>query len=471
MSSTEYSIWNWEQPQQDIPYILAVSIGVLLILGLSEFVKRKGVSQEWSRKTAHIGSGALAIPFPWMFKSVWPIIILCSSFFLIMMISKSMNFFQGVHGVKRKSHGAFVFPLVIILVFCLAQEPLHYAIPIAVLSLSDAMAALIGKRYGQHQCHTLGETRSMEGSTAFFFPTFLLVHIPLLLLTDTGRTECVLMGFGCAILVTAFEMISVRGLDNVFIPFGTWYVLDNYADYLPDELAYRIGFMFVLFIFFLTTLRYHIFTRTGAVGGFLVIYGMFSMGWDGFFIPALGLFGPLLAAVLFKHTFGKDKPPPMGVSHTFQSTIVAMLVLFAFDNTKQSWLLYPFITACSAGTIIVVLRLIGNRSPYRIPIIIAMSVFAPLIALYTETHHIKDPTHLLIAWGGTLSAVALYSYSYRFQAIFICPQCQAQTLERRHCGVDTHVLSGHPFFTQARIGLVSIFCATVCCSLWVSQYA
>lgn len=471
MNPIESSIWSWENPQQDIPYILAISIGVLLILGLSEFVKRKGVPQEWSRKTAHIGAGLLAIPFPWMFKSVWPIIILCSSFFLIMLVSKSMNFFQGVHGVKRKSHGAFVFPLVIILVFCLAEEPLHYAIPIAVLSLSDAMAALIGKRYGKHQFHTLGETRSMEGSTAFFFPTFLLVHIPLLLLTDTGRTECVLMAFGCAILVTAFEMISVRGLDNVFIPFGTWYVLDNYAAYLPEELAYRIGFMFLLFVFFVAAIRYRIFTRTGAVGGFLVIYGMLSLGWDGFFIPALSLFGPLLAAVILNHRFGKEKIPPMGVSHTFQTTIVAMIVLLIFDNTKQSWLLYPFLTASSAGTIIIVLRVVKNMSLYRLPIILGLSTVSPLVALYSETHHIKDARHLLIAWGGTLLALGLYWYSTRFQAVLICTECQAQTLERRHCGVETKVLSGHPFFTQARIGLISIFCATVCCSLWVSQYA
>ena len=279
------------------------------------------------------------------------------------------------------------------------------------------------------------------------------------------------MAFGCAILVTAFEMISVRGLDNVFIPFGTWYVLDNYASYLPEELAYRIGFMFLLFVFFLTFIHFRIFTRTGAVGGFLVIYGMLSMGWDGFFVPALGLFGPLLAAVLFKHSFSEAKPAPMGVSHTFQSTIVAMLVLFVFDNTKQSWLLYPFLTACSAGTIIVVLRMIDNLYPLGILITLTLSVVAPLIALYSDTHHIKDATHLVVSWAGTLFAIGLYSYSTRFQATFICQACQERTLERRHCGIQTQVLFGHPFLTQARIGLISIFCATLLCSLWVSQYA
>ena len=161
----------------------------------------------------------------------------------------------------------------------------------------------------------------------------------------------------------------------------------------------------------------------------------------------------------------------MGVSHTFQTTIVAMIVLLIFDNTKQSWLLYPFLTASSAGTIIIVLRVVKNMSLYRLPIILGLSTVSPLVALYSETHHIKDARHLLIAWGGTLLALGLYWYSKRFQAVLICTECQTQTLERRHCGVETKVLSGHPFFTQARIGLISIFCATVCCSLWVSQYA
>ena len=457
------SIWNWNTPADDLPAILVVSVCVFVVLGLSELFKRWGFSKESTRKTAHIGAGLLALPFPWLFKSIWPILLLCGSFLLIMVVSKALKMFDGVHGVERKSLGAFVFPAMIVLIFALAKEPLHYTIPIAVLSLSDALAALIGKKYGRHQFHTLGETRSMEGSTAFFIPTFLLVHLPLLLLSDTGKLACVLMALGCAILVTAFEMISVKGLDNVFIPFGTWYVLDNYASYLPEELSYRIGFMFFSSVFFLLFAYYHIFTRTGAVGGFLVIYALFSMGWDGFFLPALSLFGPLLSIVLIIRGITKKTPEPMGVSHTFQSTIVAILVLFAFDNTKLEWLLFPFLTACSAGTGIVVLRLEKHIQKYKYTAVFLTTVVAHVMAYLLNTHHIKSPTQLVVSWVCTIMCIGLYQVFERYKAIFLCPECGSETLERRHCGKDTESQTGWPFFTDARIGLVVVFVGTLIC--------
>ena len=112
-------LWSWDNPMQDLPSIGFVAVGVLLILGLSELFKKQGFSKEWTRKTAHIGAGLLALPFPWMFSSVWPVILLCGSFLLIMVISKFLHLCQGVHGVERKSLGAFVFPAIIVLIFVL----------------------------------------------------------------------------------------------------------------------------------------------------------------------------------------------------------------------------------------------------------------------------------------------------------------------------------------------------------------
>ena len=84
-------IWSWEPSMTDLWAIMGVSIGVFVALGVSELLKKVGASPEWSRKSAHIGAGLLAIPFPYVFNSIWPVIILCGSFLLIMLISKSLK--------------------------------------------------------------------------------------------------------------------------------------------------------------------------------------------------------------------------------------------------------------------------------------------------------------------------------------------------------------------------------------------
>ena len=53
--------------------------------------------------------------------------------------------------------------------------------------LADAVAALIGIRYGTLQYQTTEGTKSVEGSVAFFFVAFLSVLVPLLVFTEVDR--------------------------------------------------------------------------------------------------------------------------------------------------------------------------------------------------------------------------------------------------------------------------------------------
>ena len=103
------SIWVWNPDINDFYAILGIAVGVFAALGFSELLKKWGATSEWSRKSAHIASGCLAIPFPYLFDSVWPIVLLCGSFLGIMVVSKRLGLFQGVHGVDRDSVGALVF--------------------------------------------------------------------------------------------------------------------------------------------------------------------------------------------------------------------------------------------------------------------------------------------------------------------------------------------------------------------------
>ena len=56
------------------------------------------------------------------------------------------------------------------------------------LAFSDALAALM-ERYGRVHYHAAGEQRSVEAQP-LFISTFVVVHLPLLLLTDRSCRMC-----------------------------------------------------------------------------------------------------------------------------------------------------------------------------------------------------------------------------------------------------------------------------------------
>jgi len=145
-----------------------------------------------------------------------------------MLVTKYFGILKAVHSVQRESYGAIYFPLATYLTFVFAlflNKPLFYFIAIAVLSASDTIAALVGRRYGFNQYNVEGEWKSLEGSAMFFLSSFLIVHITLLLGTDIDRLNSVLAAFWVAFLATLFEAIFTRGADNFWIPIGTVYLL------------------------------------------------------------------------------------------------------------------------------------------------------------------------------------------------------------------------------------------------------
>src|SRR5205823_14717265 len=103
----------------------------------------------------------------------------------------------------RSTFGAVYFPIAVGILFLLFRfEPIEdeasryllYCIPVLLLTLADAMAALIGVRYGQARYATSEGHKTIEGSLAFFLVGFFCTHVPLLLFSDKGRPETLLIG-------------------------------------------------------------------------------------------------------------------------------------------------------------------------------------------------------------------------------------------------------------------------------------
>jgi phytol kinase len=210
---------------------------------------------ELTRKILHIGMGLITLSFPWIFRHSWPVAVIAVLAILMLSVlrwgpavAKGADGVLG--GVRRESMGEFYFVAAVALVFFLSGgDPLKYCVPVLVLTLADAVGALVGARYGLSPYRTDEGVKSAEGSLAFFLVAFLSAHVPLLLFSDAGRAEVLMIGLVIGFLVMLIEAISWRGLDNLLTPVATFFLLEVYRQLSTSELVTRLAVMVGLTIF------------------------------------------------------------------------------------------------------------------------------------------------------------------------------------------------------------------------------
>lgn len=227
--------------------IVLVISALLTMMATVRWIGTHGnVHPELQRKSVHIGMGMITLSFPWLFNEPWPVVFLAvlavAGLVGLKCVAPLKKGLGGpLHGVDRRSLGEIYFPLAVALMFILAgKTPVLYVVPILVLTLADAVAALIGVCYGSHPYSTSEGNKSAEGSLAFLFTAFCSTLIPVLLMTDVAWGKVVIGALVVGILVMLFEAVSVGGLDNLFIPVGCYGLLQSYRDMDGEGLFYRL---------------------------------------------------------------------------------------------------------------------------------------------------------------------------------------------------------------------------------------
>lgn len=281
-------------PWQGIAIVLAALAGAFVALRLLQVFSRP--HPEILRKLMHVFMGLIAATFPWLFDATWPVLVLAASSLVALLLLRGdfslTRPVQGIlHGVERSSWGELLFPLAVAIVFLLAAgDPLLYCVPILILTLADAVAALIGVYYGQMQYTTLEGKKSVEGSLAFFIVTFLCVHIAVLLFSDIGRAESLLIGLLMGFIVMMFEAIAWRGLDNLFIPLASFALLESYLDASVADLVLRLVIIVTLGLTLLLSRHRNTLDDSATLGTVLIAYGAWAIG---------GLYWLLVPAAVF----------------------------------------------------------------------------------------------------------------------------------------------------------------------------
>jgi len=285
----------------------ALLLGAFLawIAGLKLYARLATPPPERLRKLLHTGSGLLTLSFPWLFDDPAPVLVLCglsASLLLGVKLIPAIRHRLGhvVNGVDRETLGEVYFPIAVAALFVLAlrdqvaqgaaatfeRRALLFTIPILVLTLADAVGALIGVRYGQHRY--TGSAKSLEGSVAFFFVAFLSVHVPLLLFSGVGRVETLLIATTLALLVMVLEGSAWRGLDNLFIPIGGFFLLRAYLGMDAAMLWPRIGVTIGLVALVLTWRSRTTLEDSALLAGVFIGYVTWALGgWRWLVPPAI----------------------------------------------------------------------------------------------------------------------------------------------------------------------------------------
>jgi phytol kinase len=219
----------WSEITASLPSMALIGTVTLLLLALVELLERMGrVDAEYTRKIAHVGAGVIYYFAPLLFPTHWPMLCLAIVFTSLFVLSRHLGFLASLHPASRHSIGELIYPCSIYLVFLLSEgNSLLFQIPVLVLAISDALAALVGQRFGRLRFQIMGNTRSLEGSLAFAVTAFLIVLVPLLLSTPIEGLQAVAFAASIAVAVTIVEATSPKGMDNLSIPIATLFLLDN----------------------------------------------------------------------------------------------------------------------------------------------------------------------------------------------------------------------------------------------------
>jgi len=231
-----------------IPFCGFITLFLTVIFAI-EFGTRKGkFPPESSRKMVHVGGGAGALLFP-LFMSQWETVAalaLCMGIFLF--AGERLGWLTSLTNVGRKSAGAVLFPVAVLLIFAVSQDRLWlYVSSMLVLTLADTGAAMIGTRYGQVKYKTgKSEAKSVEGSFTFWLTAFLVIHLPLLLLSDIPKETTVVTALLMATLLTGVEAISTKGTDNILVPLASCFMLLKMTTKPSEELLFQLVSLLVI---------------------------------------------------------------------------------------------------------------------------------------------------------------------------------------------------------------------------------
>lgn len=457
-------------------HFLLVLAGTISTIGILHYVGVcLSLQAETRRKLLHLAAGIIALLMPWLFDRCWPVFLLCG---LTLVGLAAVRWCPTVrarvgadlYDVKRRSIGELLFPVSIALLFWLSlDDRVAYVVPMLVVTTADGAAAIAAARYGLSPYQTFRGKKTWEGTFIFLSVAFLATVTSLLLLSDVGRAEVLLIAGLIGLIGCIIEATTWSGVDNLFIPLGTYFALKRFLTMsvtaLVVELAVVVSMMLIAVVW---SRRTRLSTQAN-LAAILVAFVLWSIGGPIWVAPALAAF--LLHPLLTR--LPSQMPDTVDVRSVF-SVSSCSLFWMALSQLKLMSLeasLYASAVGLAAHLcmISVVRRreAIRNRIPWRSHAWWAIVATAAMMACYLVVTGFDRGQLLLMVAAVTLAAVtsmlfaqlSIHAVSGRrwvIQAIYaLCASVAAILIQQ--LPAVTHISSPPLTFHRAGAGISRTF--------------
>ncbi len=413
-----------------LPLAIGSLVFVMWMVRLT--ARRHGWSAEIQRKAVHVATGLFAMSLPWLLPEAWLVYGLLLLAVIVMGVLRIPAVARGgagaaLHGIERRSWGDFMLVAAVGTLYFFSGQgavPVLYILPLAVLTLSDAAAALAGTSYGRLRYTIEDGQKSLEGSAIFFLVTWILAMALLLLLSDVPRANVVLLSLITAAFATVIEADSWRGFDNYFVPVGVLFLVDVHMYSQPWVLLLlALGFLAV-------------FTLLRVYGGALL--GI-SEHTARAYTAALFMIGAVVtppnivlpASTLAAQTFAR-RNNPSGARHP-DLDMLAMLAVVSFvaliGGLAMSRTAISFYGLICAGIVVQLVLLACATRRKREKLAIGVALIAVLTIVVSGVIALNPPGS---RWHGPILPVIGASLAVSALASFVWP---AFYREHRHAKV------------------------------------
>ena len=213
--------------QQIVYAIIFLGIFLLLVTVAHALYKFFKLPAETSRKFLHVSGGILALCSPIFFTSHICVLILCSLAFLLLFFTYLKSWLPAIHQTKRKSIGSVVYPISIYLCFLIAMKHhnhLFFYLPISLLTVSDTIAELGGKKWGNNSRMFMYRQKTVAGSISFAVSA-LVISIGWGVIFKFPAQQIIIISITTTVIATIAEMVSIKGWDNITVPLVTLVLL------------------------------------------------------------------------------------------------------------------------------------------------------------------------------------------------------------------------------------------------------
>ncbi|MBC7249399.1 MAG: phosphatidate cytidylyltransferase [Anaerolineae bacterium] len=189
--------------------------------------KWRNLSIDFTRKFIHIAVGMWSVGTVLLFKHWLFAIIPPLSFVVINYISYRRETFKAMETGEAGNLGTVYFPIsfaLIIVLFWLTRPQSYPGLIVAALmpmTWGDAMAAILGRWFGQYRYQLYGTSRTMEGSLSMFLFSWLSTFLALFLFPPLGFLTSLLHGLVVALVATLVEAFSPWHIDNLTVPLSS----------------------------------------------------------------------------------------------------------------------------------------------------------------------------------------------------------------------------------------------------------